>query len=120
ILLLTVVSISQNLQKGFIGENPTVFIGASPERNVLALQVFLMGIAIPVFFLGALIDELARTGAAMRELAATLLRVQDDERRRIARELHDSTGQNMVVAGLLLTRIQGMAPASCQSAIAEL
>ena len=122
ILLLTVVSISQNLHKdtGFIGANPTVFIGASPERNVLALQIFLMGIAIPVFFLGALIDQLAHTGTAMRELAATLLRVQDDERRRIARELHDSTGQNLVVGGLLLTRIQGMAPAQCQTAIAEL
>lgn len=31
--------------------------------------------------------------AALRRLSARLLRVQDDERRRIARELHDSLGQ---------------------------
>ena len=35
---------------------------------------------------------------AMRNVSARLLRVQDDERRRLARELHDSVGQNL--AGL--------------------
>ena len=114
ILVVTVVSIWQNLHES------TLFIGGSPEKNVFALQIFLMGIAIPVFFLGALIDELGQTGKAMRELAGTLLRVQDEERRRIARELHDSTGQNLVVAGLLLSRIEGMAPPSCATSIEEL
>jgi signal transduction histidine kinase len=114
ILVVTVVSIWQNLQES------AVFAGTIPERNVLALQIFLLGIAIPVFFLGALIDELGRTGETMRELAGTLLRVQDDERRRLARELHDSTGQNLVVAGLLLTRLKSIAPPSCEATIAEL
>ena len=36
-----------------------------------------------------------------RELYARMLRLQDDERRRIARELHDSVGQNL--AGLVLS-----------------
>jgi len=114
ILVVTVISIWQNLQE------PTVFAGAEPERNVLALQIFLMGISIPVFFLGALIDQLEATGAAMKDLAATLLRAQDDERRRIARELHDSTGQNLVVADLLLDRIQAMAPPASTLAIEDL
>jgi signal transduction histidine kinase len=114
ILVVTVVSIWQNLHES------AVFAGSDPGRNVLALQIFLLGIAVPVFFLGALIDELGRTGEAMRQLAGTLLRVQDDERRRIARELHDSTGQNLVVAGMLLNRVQSMAPPSCEATIAEL
>lgn len=37
----------------------------------------------------------------MRELARRLLQSHDDERRRIARDLHDSTGQNL--ASLLIT-----------------
>jgi signal transduction histidine kinase len=114
ILVLTVVSIWQNLHAS------SVFVGGDPERNVLALQIFLMGIAIPVFFLGALIDELATTGRAMRELAAMLLRAQDDERRRIARELHDSTGQNLVVGDLLLDRIQKTDPQTSQPLFEDL
>src|ERR1700751_820465 len=36
--------------------------------------------------------------AALRRLSVKLLRVQDDERRRIARELHDSLGQDLTAA----------------------
>jgi signal transduction histidine kinase len=33
-----------------------------------------------------------KTEQQLRELSARLLRLQDEERRRIARDLHDSTG----------------------------
>jgi signal transduction histidine kinase len=41
------------------------------------------------------ITERRKTEEAMRNLSARLLRVQDDERRRLARELHDTVGQNL-------------------------
>jgi len=50
-------------------------------------------------FLESLVEE--RT-LALRRLSAQLLRVQDDERRRIARELHDSVGQYLVAIKLNL------------------
>ena len=114
ILVVTIVSIWQNLHESVL------FIDTNPEKNVLALQFFLLGIAMPVFFLGAVIDELGRTSEAMRELAGSLLHVQDEERRRIARELHDSTGQNLTAAGLLVSRLQPMTPESGQPVITEL
>jgi signal transduction histidine kinase len=40
--------------------------------------------------------------AALRRLSAQLLRVQDDERRRIARELHDGLGQYLAAAKITL------------------
>ena len=40
--------------------------------------------------------------AALQELSGRLLRMQDDERRRIARELHDSMGQELSVMKMLL------------------
>ena len=40
--------------------------------------------------------------AALRKLSAKLLSVQDEERRRIARELHDSLGQDLTAAKISL------------------
>jgi PAS domain S-box-containing protein len=56
-----------------------------------------------------LIDaERERALEELHELAATLVRVQDEERRRIGRELHDSTGQYLVSLELNLTRLVRM------------
>jgi len=39
----------------------------------------------------------------LRELSARLMQLQDDERRRIARELHDSVGQTLAALGMNLS-----------------
>jgi PAS domain S-box-containing protein len=44
--------------------------------------------------------------AEVRKISKQLLRTQDEERRRIARELHDSTSQHLVAAGIGLTRLR--------------
>jgi signal transduction histidine kinase len=46
--------------------------------------------------------ELDKTNQNLRELSARLLQLQDDERRRIARELHDSVGQMLAALGMNL------------------
>jgi PAS domain S-box-containing protein len=42
---------------------------------------------------------------ALRELSGQLMRLQEEERRRIARELHDSAGQNLAALKMNLTRL---------------
>ena len=44
----------------------------------------------------------AQRTSALQELSGRLLRMQDEERRRIARELHDSMGQELSVMKMLL------------------
>ena len=41
----------------------------------------------------------------LRELSARLMRMQDEERRHIARELHDSAGQTLAVLAMSLARL---------------
>jgi signal transduction histidine kinase len=63
---------------------------------------------------GVMVDITARKNAedAAHELSGKLLRAQDDERRHIARELHDSLGQYLSVlgmnAGTLARTVQGL------------
>lgn len=53
-----------------------------------------------------------RAEEELRKLSARLLRVQDEERRRIARELHDSTGQTLSVMKFTLAKLAENAPNS--------
>jgi PAS domain S-box-containing protein len=46
--------------------------------------------------------ELEQSNQQLRELSARLIRSQDDERRRIARELHDSAGQYLGAVSIAL------------------
>jgi signal transduction histidine kinase len=50
--------------------------------------------------------ELERERREVQELSSQLLQAQDEERRRIARELHDSTGQLLVALSMNLARLK--------------
>jgi signal transduction histidine kinase len=114
ILLVTIVLTWRTLH------GSGLLLDEDPERSVLALQLFLTGLSIPVLLLGALIDELRGTERTMRELAISVVRAQDEERRRIARDLHDSTGQNLIAATLLLGRIEDVVPAAAKPILGQL
>jgi two-component system, sensor histidine kinase and response regulator len=49
------------------------------------------------------ITDRKRAEESLRQLSATLLNLQDEERRRLARELHDSTGQMLAALGMNLS-----------------
>jgi signal transduction histidine kinase len=54
--------------------------------------------------------EVAQRTAALRQLSAQLMRAQDEERRRLARELHDSMGQYLAAMSMSLAALVSDTP----------
>lgn len=51
--------------------------------------------------------EMLRQARQVRDLSHQLMRAQDDERRKLARELHDSIGQLLAALGMNIATVQG-------------
>jgi len=56
------------------------------------------------------ITEIKHAEAELREITEHLLRLQDEERRRIARDLHDVTAQNIFAMTMNLARLRKLLP----------
>src|SRR3989475_9855841 len=52
------------------------------------------------------ITDRKQTEKSLRDLSGRLLCLQDEERRRLARELHDATGQSLAALMISLTQIK--------------
>jgi PAS domain S-box-containing protein len=50
--------------------------------------------------------EIVQQSDQLRDLSGRLMATQDEERRRIARDLHDSAGQNLSVLAMTLARVE--------------
>jgi PAS domain S-box-containing protein len=58
------------------------------------------------------IEDRKQAEVELRRLSGQLLLLQDEERRRIARDLHDSTGQDLVALSTTLSQIHASIPSS--------
>jgi signal transduction histidine kinase len=67
-------------------------------------------------------DQVTGANRQVSELSGQLLALQEEERQRIARELHDSTAQHLVAANLGLSGLEGtvVATPASRSAFAEI
>ncbi len=71
-----------------------------------------MALIEQVSHMAAIAIECHRSEEDLREFSRRLYQSQDDERRRIARELHDSTGQKLAVLGIKLSEVESTIPAT--------
>lgn len=65
-------------------------------------------------------DELRRRSEQVRELAGRLLAAQEDERRRVARELHDDLSQKVAALALNISRMKRRLPEEVDFVLGEL
>jgi signal transduction histidine kinase len=97
-----IVSGTNKLLGAMILFYPTAY---RPTRRDLALIE-------QVIHMAAIAIECHRSEEELREFSRRLYQSQDDERRRIARELHDSTGQKLAVLGIKLSEVESTIPAA--------
>jgi PAS domain S-box-containing protein len=82
------------------------FAGAIHPGRWLDVNIYPLEAGISVFSRD--VTERKRVEQDLHELSGRVLQSQDDERRRIARELHDGTAQNIAAIALILRRLTGL------------
>jgi len=93
---------------------------ASMRQNVLSLQILLCLVAVPLLFLSAVMSEARRTAEALRNTSGNLIESQEQERRRISRELHDDLGQELALAKAKLDELITESHPSAQPGLTDL
>ncbi|HEV3115625.1 MAG TPA: sensor histidine kinase, partial [Gemmataceae bacterium] len=103
------------------------FVTESPDQNLLALQLFLLTISVPIMVLAALIAERKQTVGALQasheqiqDLAGRLITAQESERARIARELHDNFSQQLAALSIALSGLRRRLPDSATDTQSEI
>src|SRR6266404_475087 len=85
------------------GKPRTIRLTLSPNRE-LGLEA-ICAVATELTEIVDANEALRVTETSLRQLSARLLQLQDEERRRIARNLHDVTGQKVAVLSMSLDRL---------------
>jgi two-component system sensor histidine kinase UhpB len=85
------------ISTGYAVQGRGLFTSPSMITNVLSLQVLLCMITLPLMFLVAVLAERRITEQSLRESRVRLIDAQEQERHRIARELHDDVGQKLAL-----------------------
>ena len=91
---------------GYIMRGREPFPYVSMAQNILSIQILLCVVAVPLMFLSAVMAEARRTQDSLRRISGSLIEAQEQERHRIARELHDDIVQRLALLSLELEGVQ--------------
>lgn len=105
------------------------FFMVQSQHSVLSMQLFLILISVPMLFVAILLEErkavetqLSQSQEALRanyrrtqDLAGKVLNAQEEERRRIGRELHDDIEQRLALVTLGLDRLKSELPVGMET-----
>jgi len=89
----------------YVLEGRGPFSSATLKENIFFLQLLLAVVIIPLMLVNAVLLERRRTERKLQQSRIRLIETQEQERRRIARELHDDIGQQLSLIKLELHQI---------------
>jgi signal transduction histidine kinase len=96
------------------------FPHVSLAQNILSLQILFCVVAVPLMFLSAVMAEARAKEESLRRISGDLIEVQEQERQRIARELHDNLGQELALVKVALDSLVEKSGAPLNSALTDL
>src|SRR3954463_11120905 len=114
--LLTFVLISGWYAMGGLLPFPHV----SLVQNVLSLQILFCVVAVPLMFLSAVMADARAKEESLRRISGNLIEAQEQERQRIARELHDNLGQELALVKVTLDSLVEKSAGPMNSALTDL
>lgn len=121
-LIIGVIAIQLTLSQ----EGPFAQGGGAAHTN-LSVQLWMLGMAIASLFLAALVEQrrftqraLSASSGEVRELAGRLIVAQEQERARIARDLHDDINQRLAVASIRLSALRRKVDESNRNDVSQL
>lgn len=120
-LIIGVIAIQLSLSQ----EGP--FVQGGVAHTNLSVQLWMLGMAIASLFLAALVEQrrftqraLSASSSEVRELAGRLIVAQEQERARIARDLHDDINQRLAVASIRLSALRRKVDESNRNDVSQL
>jgi len=99
------VSVMAVISFHYIAGRPLPVSRDSMIEHVLFLQLLLGAVTVPLILLNAVLAERQLTEQKLRDSHNQLIHAQEEERARIARELHDDIGQRLALVTLNLRQL---------------
>lgn len=123
VCMLVVAVLAMQLSMAGIGP----FAFWTPERNLITAQVWTLGTSCALLFLGALSEQklsnhlkLQQAYRRLGEVTGRMLVVQEEERTRIARDLHDDVNQSLAAISICLSTLRNQIPDAERHSVVEL
>ena len=92
-----------------------VLVTASMTEDILALHTLLALFALPLLLMAAIIAERRRAEASSRAIRDELIRAQEEDRHRVARELRDDIIQQLTLVSLNIDQLREQSEPSSKS-----
>ena len=80
------------------GRGPFNALGS--QNSMFALQLFLIFVATPFMILTAIVEDRKLAGEQLARLSRGLIEAQEEERKRIARDVHDDYSQRLAMLAI--------------------